>query len=95
MLLYDLRLDRGPLAERNDQEAVHALDFVQAPPLTNSEVETEMLLTGGSDCILRILDISSGSVDELLTTQGSAQCVNPILCAQASKTEHTHGRTKR
>ena len=74
VMLWDLRhVGKGPLAERTHPSAVHSLAFVSGLCSSSS---AEMLVTGGADRRLRVLETRTAG----LACEGSATVVSALLC---------------
>ena len=76
VLLWDLRaIGRGPTSEmRAHRGPVHAASFSAAGALA----QRECLVTGGSDCTLRVTDVATGELRSTCRTAG------PVLCTTAA-----------
>ena len=66
-------MGKGPMAERTHPSAVHSLAFVSGLCSSSS---AEMLVTGGADRRLRVLETRTAG----LACEGSATVVSALLC---------------
>ena len=76
VLLWDLRqLGNGPLAEtRSSSGAVQSLAFV-----SGGAGSSELLVTGGADCVVRVHETRVA-----LVAEGMATMLSPVLCIAAA-----------